>query len=447
MDPNSPGHPSSAELAALLRGELASPRAQVVLDHLLQPCESCLDEVLASLGIEPVPEQDAEYDAAIDRAFAVARRHARHLREQQAQARRILERLERGDELDAALPVTAEPYAKFRALLDRSWSLRHEDPTRMVSLALMAVKCAEQIDARTYGARRVCDFQCAAQASLANAFRVSQQLDAADAAMGRARQLFELGTRSQSVEISLLEREAALDAARRRFKQAIMRLRTVYRYYRQSGENHLAGRALIQQGVYTNYAGYPEKALELWRRSLSLIDASFEPTLAYAALHNQIWILCDCGRYREAERQLFHIRRLQRLAGGRINEIKLRWQEGRIDAGFDRLERAEEAFRDVRQRMAEVNLASDVALVSLDLAAVLMALRRTVEAREIVLEAYQTFVALRIELEALASLMMLKYTFQHGLATRAMVEEVATFLRRFQDNPSLKFDAEAWGEE
>jgi len=456
MDPNSTGHPSSAELAALLRGELDPLRVQEVLDHLLRPCESCLESVLNApeteidwerATVELTPEQDAEYDAAIDKAFGVVRRHARHLRGQRSQAKRILTRLEQADELEAKLPATSGAYAKFRALLDRSWALRHEDPVRMVRLALLAVKCAEQLDARIYGPRRVCDFQCEAQVALGNAFRVSQQLDKAEAAMACARELFELGTHEHLLEISLLQREAALDAARRRFKPATMKLEMVYRYYRQTGDAHLAGRALVQQGLYMTYAGESERALRILRRSLNLIDASSDPTLVYAALHNQIWTLCDCGRFREAEKLLFLIRPLQQHAGGRISLLKLHWEEGRIDAGLRRFDRAEQAFLEVIEGMTAINRSYDAAIASLDLAAVLMALQRSGQAREIVPTAYQTFVALRIEREALIAVMMLKYSFEKGVATRAMVEEVAIFLRRFENNPSLKFEGKAWEEE
>jgi tetratricopeptide (TPR) repeat protein len=265
--------------------------------------------------------------------------------------------------------------------------------------------------------------------------------------MVQARQLFELGTRSPLLEIMLLEREAALDADRRRFRQAITRLETVYHYHRQTGDDHLAGRSLVQQGLYTTYAGESEKALRILGRSLALIDASSDPTLAYAALQNQIRILCDCRRFREAEKQLFSLRPLQQHAGGRINELKLRWVEGQIDSGLHRFERAEQAFLEVIEGMTAINRSYDAAIASLDLAGVLIALQRSSQAREIVLAAYKTFVALRIELEALASVVMLKCSFEQGLATRAMMEEVAAFLRRFENNPSLKFDGKAWEED
>src|SRR6185295_208835 len=188
--------------------------------------------------------------------------------------------------------------------------------------------------------------------------------------------------------------------------------------------------------LYTTYAGNPEKALALLRRSLALIDAAADPSLAYAALHNQIWILCDCGRFRDAEKQLFLLRPLQQHAGGRINRLKLRWEEGRIDAGLDRVERAEKAFLEVREGMTAVHRSYDAALVSLDLAAVLMARRKPREAAEVVSAAYQRFNALRIDREGLASLLMLRMAYDHNRATRAMVEEVANLLRKLQGDPA-----------
>lgn len=434
-------HPSVGEMAALVLGDLAPPRARAVLRHLLRPCDTCLQAALAACGIEAEIERPpVDYDAAISRAIEVASLHERRLRGQRAHARKILKRLEQGSELGEAIPRNAPAYAKFRAFLDRSWALRHEDPARMIELALYAAQCASRIDPQTYGVKLIFDFQCEAQAAVGNAYRVAQQLANAEAPLRSARDLFELGTRSPILEALLLELEAALDVAQRRFKQAIERVRKVYRYARGIGDDHLAGRMLLKQGLYTTYAGYPEEALVLLRRSLELIDEAYDPTLAYAARHNQIWILCDCDRFREAERQLFDLRRLEVHAGGRINVVKRRWEEGRIDAGLGRLERAEEVFRGVRKEMDEVNRGYDAALVSLDLAAVLMAQGKSRGAAPVVAAAYQTFSALRIEREALAAVFMLHTAFENGRATQALVKEVARFLRRFDNDPTLKFE-------
>jgi pyruvate kinase len=69
-----------------------------------------------------------------------------------------------------------------------------------------------------------------------------------------------------------------------------------------------------------------------------------------------------------------------------------------------------------------------------------MARRKPRQAAEVVAAAYQTFAALRIEREGLAAVLMLRTMFETGQATRALVEDVARFLRRVDNDPSLTFE-------
>jgi hypothetical protein len=94
--------------------------------------------------------------------------------------------------------------------------------------------------------------------------------------------------------------------------------------------------------------------------------------------------------------------------------------------------------------MVEVNRGYDAALASLDLAAVLMARKKHGGAAEVVLAAYQTFTALQIIPEGLVSLRLLKTSFDADKASRAMVEEVAAFLRLLEINPNAVFPGDAW---
>jgi tetratricopeptide (TPR) repeat protein len=385
---------------------------------------------LPSPAEPPFAAGPADYDTAIDRAFKAARRYERHLRGQRAQIQMILAWLEQGDELDAAanLPADTGMYAKYRAFLEWSWALRSEDPERMVHFARLAVACSRQLPAQRYGIKQVFDFRCEAQAALGNALRVQRRLDEAAFHMARARELFELGTEELSLNLHLLDLESSLDADRRWFQKATARLEKVYRGYRALDDKHLAGRTLIMLASYTNAAGHPEKALATLRQSFDLIDTARDPVVAYAAAHNQVAILCDCRRFREAERQLFELRPSQQQQGRRINYLKLRWLEGRIDAGLEKLERAERTLREVRDGMAALGRAYDAALASLDLAAALMGQRKTRQAREVVLIAYGVLKALPIHRRALVSLFILRNAFAVGMATRAMVEEVASYL-------------------
>ena len=449
MSQTSDEHPSREELAAVNEGKLDPARERAILSHVLLPlCEPCMRGLpplvriflgFESLGAELTPEEDAAYDRAIDRAFMVARKHARHLRNQKAKTEQGVKILERGGaDAPASLPRTLDDYARFRALLEQSWALRFEDPKLMLQLARHALQCAGRIDARRYGVEQVLDFQCEAQAELGNALRLTDQLGEAEFALARARQLFNRGTHSELLEMRLLELEATLDADQRRFDDACNRLEKVYRYYRRHQDRHLAGRTLLKRGLYLGYAGRPDDALKLLDRSLSLIDQRRDPNVAFLVMFNQTLILLDTDRWRDAERQLFKLRPFQERTGGRINRLRFRWAEGRIDAGLDRLSRAEETLTEVRDGFVAVERSYDAALTSLDLAGVLIGLRKTDTALEVLSAAYVTFAALHIAREAAASVLAVKIACEVGAATRKRVEEVTKFLRRLENDPNAE---------
>ena len=164
----------------------------------------------------------------------------------------------------------------------------------------------------------------------------------------------------------------------------------------------------------------------------------------YAARHNQITFLVDCGQFREAEKKLFLLRPLCQHAGGRLNLLRFRWEEGRIAAGLQRFSRAEAAFRALKPEFEEVERPYDGALVLLDLTAALLAQGKAAEATKVVFEAAEAFKALQIQREALQAVILLREAFKIQQATLAMVEEVAGFLRRIEIDPALRFEGQSW---
>jgi tetratricopeptide (TPR) repeat protein len=442
-------HPSLAEISALLSEDLAPGREREILLHLMFECADCLSKAPTNIRAFLSPgsqfgnarEENVATEAAIDRALRVAIRHQKRLDRERKKAKMAAKILAQGGiEATSKLPLRMGPLAKMEALLARSWDLRHDNPALMVQLALLAAECAEQLDARTYGAMWVCDFKCRAQAELGNAFRVIDQLERAQAALGKARRYFELGSQNEGLEIRLLELEASVCADSRKFSDACVCLAKVQSYHVRHGNSHLAGRALLKSGLYTGYAGHSERALQLLADSLKLIDGEQHPTLVYAARHNQILFLIDLGHFREAEKQLFLLRSLRHHAGGKVNELRFLFLEGRIDAGLGRSERAEKICRTIRESALDLNLAYDSALASLDLAAVLLAQRKAREATEEVKVASKIFIALRIDREAFMTVIMLRTACEMQLATQTMVEGVAKFLRRLENDPSARFE-------
>lgn len=447
-------HPSRDELSALSRGGLSPERERAVMRHLLAPCGQCLADAPLSLRLllgleparrEPTAEEDAAYDAAIERAIGTALKHERHLRGQRTQARKALTVLEGGG-LAAAqkLPRKTGELARMEAFLERSWQLRHQDPRQMVELAWLASQISLKLDARRYGPDRVCDFQARAHAELGNSYRVSDRLHEAGEALSRARRFFERGTREEALEVHLLELEASLAADRRQFGRAAKDLLKVLDFYSRNSDFHLAGRTLILMGLYSGYAGDLDKGTDLLEKGLAMVDGERDPGLACAAAHNLILFLVDSGRLREAKKlRILHSRHLAN-AGGRVNEVKFRALEGRIDSGLGNHERAEGIFREVRHGYEEVGRHFHAAITALDLAAALLAQGKAADATQVVLEAAETFTQLQIQREALQAVILLRNAFEMRAATLTMVEEVAGFLRRLEIDPALRFEGRAW---
>lgn len=438
-------HPSLEELAALARGALPPERARTIFRHLLQPCERCRMELASHAALEFDPqltvEEDAAYDAVLDRTSLAALQYERRFRRRKAEAKKLEQILSSGGlEVVHKLPRKLDEVALFDALLARSWSLRHQDAGLMEQFAWLALQQVDRIDPRIHGIKPVFDLRCRAWAELGNAYRIGDKLDLASWALCRAREVFELGTVDPSLEIRIVELEATLATDKRQFKIANLKLSKVFQFYWSHGDEHLAGRALILLGLYTGYAGEPEEGIRLLQKGLSLVNVDLDRGLVYAAIHNQLLFLIDTGNFRQAKRfRLEHSRELS-SASGRINEVKLRSLEGRIDAGLGNHERAADIFLEVRSEFERMGRGYDASLASLDLAAALLAQKKLLEAREVAFEAAKTFVSLGIDREALAAVVLLREIFEMGRATVGLVQDVAAFLRRAEFDPDARFD-------
>jgi tetratricopeptide (TPR) repeat protein len=341
--------------------------------------------------------------------------------------------------LDAGLGVESLPFANFlltgpgvfEALLGRSWAVRFNDPQEMIRMARGAVIVAEAFDPGEYGAVYVADLRARAEGELANAFRVADDLSEAQRGFGRAYGLFHQGTGDPYLRARLLDMESSLLGTGRQFALALERLTTVSGLYRDLGETHLAGRALITRGLYASYSGNLEQAVVSTETGLAEIDCQRDPVLFMTATHNQLLFLVDLERYYEAKRALFEARQ-NLIYRERITALRLRGIEGRIFYGLRELLSAEIAFREVKAGMDGADMGFHAALTSLDLAAVLLRQGRTAEAEEEVIAAREIFLAVDVYLEYLGSIIFLQECFRQGKITAEMIEETVAHLRRQQ---------------
>jgi tetratricopeptide (TPR) repeat protein len=334
-------------------------------------------------------------------------------------------------ELQAFAPGGLEGFALYEALLERSWSLRHEDPAAMVRLARKAVQVADGLSVDRYGPRRLADFQARAWGELANAHRVTDDLDEAGEAFERAFEHLAQGTRDEWLQARLYDLQASYFGSRRWFSLALGALDVVQGIHQRRGDRHLAGRALISKGIYTDYQGHPLEAVALFREGLSGIDEEADPDLAFTARYNQAVCMLECGRFREARTTLWPLLR-ERSASGRINRLKALWVKGRVDLGLGELDRAGQALLEARTGFEEAGMGFAAALVSLELALVWLRQDRAAQAWEVVQEAGKVFERLQVHREVLAAVMILQRSIQLGKATVGLVESVVQFARQAQ---------------
>jgi tetratricopeptide (TPR) repeat protein len=435
-------HPTPEELRGLLCDSLAPARYRAVVSHLLGGCKRCRRDLAAWLpprfggaAAGPVlsPEEDAAYDAAIERAFAAVRRHDRHARRASESAREVLAALAQGP----ADAVEITGLGGLEALLERSQAVRYDDPAQMVVLAHRAVAVAAGLRVERYGERPVADFRCRAATELANAYRVADRLDDAEGALAEAVGFYGAGTHDSLLEARVFDVRASVLGDRRQFEQADELLERVGRIYRRHGESHLTGRALVSRGMYAGYAGDSERAIGLIFRGLDLVDGERDPALVFAGVHNLAHLLVECGRFAEARTLLW--RNLQRWEGavGRVNALKLRWVEARCNVGLGDLDLAEQTLSEVRRGFAEGGLHYKAALATLDLAALALRRKRADEARSLVIEASRVFAALHVQREVLATMLLLEKVCELRAASAALLELAARLMARAEDDPTL----------
>lgn len=433
-------HPTPTALEAFLRGTLSIGEIKSVVAHLMSGCVRCREAMEASAQAFFFPGRNepegngAEYDFPIFRAINQARRQA-------AEPGRSEPSLPVASAKEE--PVGIAPHITYglrsqegcEALLAASRELRHQDPESMVFLAALAVGLAERLDSRASTPAAVADLRAKAWSELGNARRVANDLAGAEAALDRAMARADEGSGDALLLARLFDLTASLYTDQRRFEQALVLLDRVFEIYWAHGERHLAGRALISKGVSVGYGNQPEEALHLISAGLDLLDLRRDPALVLAAVHGLIDFTVKLDRFEEGERLLRASRRLYYEYADDLNFLKLRWVEGRINAGLGNLSRAEAAFQEVRDGFRAHEMRYHLALVSLDLAGVWLEQGRTAELHELVEDMVRTFQAYGIHREAIAAVLMLQEAVVAEQATAALLRTVASQLQRLQHEP------------
>src|SRR5436305_5635991 len=352
-------HVAESDLAAFLAGRLEPEAVRRVVRHLVAGCAECRARLRAVVPAGMLmPERRAgspagePYGAAIDRARRDTCRLATRLRKDREQIERALERIREHPEgfngLTWGERQSVRGWKHVEVCLAVSFDLRHRDPRQMLSFAEAAQEVADRIAPPVYGAAFLLDLRARAWGELANALRVNERFDRAEAALKQARSLVEEGTGDSIIEARLDEIEASLRKDQRQLEKAYRLLDQAHRTWLKIGDRHLAGRVMVIKGLTLIVDGEPLQAARVLRQAVDLLDVGRDPELAAAAHHDLLFALVESGRFGEAGKLLFEgaLRRL--FAGAPLNLLRLRGLDATILVGRGRVADAERGFRDVR---------------------------------------------------------------------------------------------------
>ncbi len=329
-----------------------------------------------------------------------------------------------------------EEQPRFRALmlcdllLDRSRDAGFTDPGAAIELAELAVVVSGRLDAEHYGEALVEDARARAWGHLANAFRIANDLRQAEEALRKAEEHHERGGEDAYLGAEILGFKSSLRNSQGRYMEAAALLDPAIRIYREAKDRHREGRTIIKKASSLSYAGKNTHAIRLVRQGLAKIDIFEEPRLLVSARHNLIGYLNELGRHEEALRALAETRGLYLQLGEPSILVRLRWLEGKILRDLGRMDEAEAAFREVRDEMIGLNLGLDAALVSLDLAMILLERGDSGELKRLAAEMIPLFESRDDHQKALAAFVLFQKAAEAEQVTLGLLQEMVMSLER-----------------
>lgn len=458
-------HPTVEELESFLRSTSGPGRAARnarVLRHLLAECSPCRqrlqamgwgDRRLESLFRFPVERDESVGEEAASARYDYSRTFAAteqalgaffaEGRPAENRPEELLAELAPLSQDEQARWVTA--YSRFanprliQRLVEMSDAVRYENAARMLHLAHLGRLAAEACNVEIAGsAPKLADLRSLGWRQYGNALRVSGRLREAEEAFATAQRFCEEGTGDPPLRAALLARIGSLRYFQRRFDETIALADEAIGIYSELGEGSSVAPIMVQKAIAQLLSGAPEAAVRTLNRTLPLIDHKGDPHLLLAACHNLIRAYIEMGVPEQALSLFFEARGLYRDFQDPLIALRGGWQEGQLLRDLGYLQAAEAALLRARQGFMERELLYEVAVVSLDLAAVYLRLGETEKLRETVLEMMPIFTALGVDRDALAALLQLQQGNQQSRQALELIRYLSSRLEQMPHQQTLK---------
>lgn len=265
---------------------------------------------------------------------------------------------------------------------------------------------------------------------LGNVRRVVSDLPAAEQAFLRAWKLWrEWVPTDPSLlqESRLLDLEASLRRAQRQLNQSLSLLQRALKVSLPGARPAL----LLKKSHVEKLLGHPKRAITTLRQADALLsEQDGTPRLRFAVSFNLAANLLDLSRTREAAKLLPEVRSQAEAIGNALDLLRVDWLEALADAARRRAGRAVASLEKVRDAFAGQGIAYDAALVSLDLAIVLLEQGRHAEVRGVAEEMLRIFQAQKVAPEALASVRLFCEATRREVVTVEIARQAKQELER-----------------
>lgn len=326
---------------------------------------------------------------------------------------------------------TMHHWGLLRYALDACAQAGRMSPLEAVDIAHFAVAVVETLDSRSYGPADLENFRARALTALANAKRAAADFQGAGQAFRAAWQHLAGGTGDPVERANVLCHEALLLRDLGEFEAAVTLLDEAHALYRETGETHLCGRVLIQQASSIGFVD-PLKGIDLARQGLAMLDpGNGDPYLELSARNVLAHFLNDAGYSEEARAIQETYRYLYARFPGVAVQSRMQWLDGLIARNLGDFLTAERKLRDLRPVFARHGFDLELALVSLDLAELLLWSRRHDEAAVLIRETYPALASWGLAKDLLALWLMLENCVRvEAEEATLLMRDMASTLRR-----------------
>jgi hypothetical protein len=140
-------------------------------------------------------------------------------------------------------------------------------------------------------------------------------------------------------------------------------------------------------------------------------------------------VLTESGRHQEGLEILERTRPLYVQLGDRMNLVRLKWLEGKIELALGELAQAEGLFLQVREELIRHELGHDVGLLLLDLARVYTLQGRAVHLRRISTEMIAIFRSRQVPDDVLSALIFFRQAAEMEGITLGLIQELSDALK------------------